>query len=68
MIGYDSVVNSRVGSLPENALVLVVDNDFENDHPMSRINLLKTILSAYLWDGSAHSYAIKTLSNCVVNL
>lgn len=65
MIGFDSVVNSRVGSYPEHALDLVVDDDLPEKHPMSRLSLLKTIWGAYLFKGPAHAYAVQTFAKCI---
>ena len=54
MIGYDSVINSRVGVPAEHAI------DLTND-----ITIRNVIWHAYLWKASPHEYAIKTFSACV---
>jgi len=66
MIGYDSVVNSRVGLNPEES-IHITKNSFKDTHPLSNKSLLRVIMGAYLWNGAAHSYAIITLSDCVRN-
>lgn len=54
MIGYDSVINSRVGVPAEHAITLTPDTELRN-----------VIWNAYLWKASPHEYAIKTFSNCI---
>jgi len=66
MIGYDSVINSRLGVPAEHALDLAVLN---NRRVLSTAKvysgaLLKTILDAYLWLEDPHSYAIKVFYRC----
>ena len=66
MIGFDSVVNSRVGLYPETALDLVNGHErIPPTNPMNRISLLKTIWGAYLFKGPAHTYAVMTFANCL---
>lgn len=68
MVGMDSVINSRVGVPPEHALGLSQQETTDGgreavfDEP-----LLAMILSAYLWEGSPHSYAIKVFYDCAVS-
>ncbi len=67
MIGYDSVINSRVGVAPEHALHLARKE--ESPHPASgetrySEELLATVLGAYLWTDSPHSYAISVFFRC----
>lgn len=66
MVGMDSVINSRLGVLPEHVVDLatlpqsVVNvNSEPYDH-----NLLNVILGAYLWKDTPHSYAIKVFYRC----
>jgi len=66
MVGMDSVINSRLGVLPEHVVDLaslprsVVDVNADSyDH-----TLLNVILSAYLWEETPHSYAIKVFYKC----
>jgi len=66
MIGYDSVINSRVGVVPEHAIELTSGHSgFSTDNPLYRDNLRNTIWSAYLWKGSPHTYAVKTFAGCI---
>ena len=54
MIGYDSVINSRVGVPAEHALQITDDTTIQN-----------VIWNAYLWKASPHEFAIKTFSSCI---
>jgi len=70
MVGYDSVINSRLGVPAEHALELarlkvthVSDNVEDNYSPF----LLKVILDAYLWFETPHTYAVKVMYSCAVN-
>lgn len=66
MIGFDYVINARKGNLPENAL-FILDNHLPQSpsHPLNKTSLLITIMGAYLWKGSPHTYAIRTYTDCV---
>lgn len=65
MVGMDSVINSRLGVLPEHALELarVSQHSAAGDELFS-MELLNDVLAAYLWDGSPHSYAVKVFFEC----
>ena len=65
MVGYDSVINSRLGVPAEHALELahVKVEDNSSYQPF----LLKVILDAYLWYETPHAYAVKVMFNCAVN-
>ncbi len=65
MIGFDSVINSRLGVPAEHALDLS-RNPATRNYETSTYNtgMLKTILGAYLWDNTPHSYAIKVFFDC----
>lgn len=68
MIGYDYVINARKGNLPENALNILDDHlPKSHNHPLNRTSLLITIMGAYLWNGSPHTYAIRTYTDCIEN-
>lgn len=64
-IGYDSVINARLGVPPEHALRLAEINDNNNamEIPYST-ELLNTILNAYLWDESAYDYSLQVYDQC----
>jgi len=67
MIGMDSVINSRLGVLPERGVELakrraLVGDD--NDDATFSTDLLRTIFNAYMWDGSPHSYAVTVFYQC----
>jgi len=66
MIGYDSVINSRLGVPAEHALDLAVlgNKRVSSTQKVYSGALLKTILDAYLWSEDPHSYAIKVFYRC----
>ncbi len=70
MVGYDSVINSRMGVPPERALELVqTRRDAEGRLLGVREGLygdylLKVIVGAYLWRQSPHAYAVQTFYRC----
>jgi len=58
MIGYDSVINARVGVLPENQVeVFGYKTPFELSH-------LQVVLAAYKWEGTPHQYATHIFYRC----
>lgn len=65
MIGMDSVINSRLGVPPEHALDLTVEpkrtGSTTREYDNSTLNV---ILSAYLWEDTPHTYAVKVFFNC----
>ena len=67
MVGFDSVINSRLGVLPEHVLGLAELKKVKNGIPTYQPYLLKVVLDAYLWDESPHNYAIKVMYNCAMN-
>ncbi len=65
MVGYDSVINSRLGVVPEHALGLAkVKHAAERSEDKYAPFLLKVILDAYLWKDSPHNYAVRTIYRC----
>ena len=65
MIGMDSVINSRLGVPPEHALDLTIEpHRTAAGHSQFDNNTLNVILSAYLWDDTPHTYAVKVFFNC----
>jgi len=65
MIGFDSVINSRLGLISDHVFNLV--DKFVDDEPIADkdIPLVKVVLGAYMWKHSPHAYAIKTYGDCV---
>ena len=65
MVGMDSVINSRLGVPAEHALGLSQNSSLHvalgNEYSTSMLN---TILAAYLWNDTPHSYAIKVFYAC----
>jgi hypothetical protein len=65
MVGFDSVINSRLGVPPEHALDLArmggLSAASENVYATE---LLDYIYNAYLWNGSPHSYAVSVFYRC----
>lgn len=66
MIGFDSVINSRLGVPAEHALDLAIlgQTSIAAAPAVYSKALLKTILDAYLWQESPHSYAVKVFFRC----
>lgn len=65
MVGYDSVINSRLGVPAEHALDLAMIRHANNsDKNAYAPFLLKVILDAYLWGDTPHTYAVKVLFKC----
>ncbi len=65
MVGMDSVINSRLGVPAEHALGLSLNSSLHvamgNQYSTTMLN---TILAAYLWEDTPHSYAIKVFYAC----
>lgn len=66
MIGYDSVINSRLGVPAEHALHLAVLKGAaqHGEGAIYSRALLNTIWDAYSWEESPHSYALKVFYRC----
>lgn len=65
MLGMDSVINARLGVPPEHVLALTASTtatETSFDQPV-----LALMLSAYLWQGSPHSYAIQVFYQCAAS-
>ena len=65
MVGMDSVINARLGVPAEHALELSSLPVASDSEPFD-VNMLHTILDAYLWRDTPHSYAIKVFYGCAV--
>jgi len=63
MIGFDSVINSRSGILPQDAFPRLKDKNVELSD--EDIIIAKIVYNAFSWQGSPHTYAIKIYGNCV---
>ena len=65
MVGYDSVINSRLGVPAEYAVGLALKNPLnETGNDRYSINLLKITLNAYMWPGNPHDYAVQVMYRC----
>jgi len=65
MVGMDSVINARLGVLPEAALPLSLKAGTPpDDHSSYFTDTLIIILDAYLWKESPHSYALNVFFQC----
>lgn len=62
MVGMDSVINSRIGVPPQDVVALARVSQGPTEHYSHEI--LKTMLNAYFWDGTPHSYAINVFYQC----
>ena len=67
-IGYDSVVNARVG-VPADEVISIAA--YREDIPLEQrrysTNLLSLILNAYIWEASPYEYSTKVFYNCTVS-
>jgi hypothetical protein len=65
MVGYDSVINSRLGVPAEYALGLAVKSPITPTADASySTQVLKVVLEAYMWPGNPHDYAVGVFYNC----
>lgn len=66
MIGFDSVINSRLGVPAEHALHLAVLRHAAptQEGTVYSKALLNTIWDAYFWQETPHSYALKVFYRC----
>lgn len=64
MVGMDSVINSRLGVVPEDVLHLARVNGLALSDERFSTDLLNTIMHAYLWEGTPHSYAVNVFYGC----
>ena len=62
MVGMDSVINARLGVLPEHVVALAAST--ASATPSFDEPVLALMLAAYLWQGSPHSYAIHVFYEC----
>lgn len=65
MVGMDSVINARLGVLPENGVELArnIESGYPRDFAFST-DLLNVIFNAYLWEDTPHSYAVSVFYQC----
>lgn len=65
MVGMDSVINARMGVLPEHALELSVKTGAISEGNRTYFtDTLTIILDAYLWQDTPHKYAIDVFFEC----
>ena len=65
MVGYDTVINSDLGlPLDEVIETMVTNNDSLQTLDIYQDYLLLVVMEAYNWDGSPHTYAVKTMYQC----
>jgi hypothetical protein len=62
MIGLDTVINARLGVLPEH--IVELNKVTENQHEELVLNVM---LAAYLWEDSPHNYAVQVFYDCARN-
>ena len=66
MIGYDSVINSRLGIPAELAIQLTrIDNDPSAIEKEFMLALSITIMTAYLWQDTPGDYYIEVFNQCL---
>lgn len=65
MVGMDSVINARMGVLPEHALGLALKTGaISDDNSTYFTDTLIIILDAYMWEESPHDYALNVFFQC----
>ena len=64
MIGYDTVINSRLGIPADEAVDLARLQKSSDEGDLFAPFLLKVVLEAYMWESSPHSFAVKVMYNC----
>ncbi len=65
MIGYDSVINARLGVPPEHALTYTsYALDATPEQTQYLDNILIVVWGGYLWKSSPHNYAINVFYRC----
>jgi hypothetical protein len=65
MIGYDSVINARLGVPPEQALSYTARApDATPEQAQYLDNILIVVWGGYLWKSSPHNYAISVFYHC----
>ena len=66
MIGFDTVINSRLGIPAELALQLArIDHDFSAVEKEFMLALAVTIMTAYQWQDSPGDYYIEVFKQCL---
>lgn len=66
MIGYDSVINARLGVPAEEVLVLAQASNSDAVTIRYVEDMLRIIYGAYLWEGDPHGYAMRIFHQCAV--
>lgn len=65
MVGFDSVINSRLGVPAELTVGLASKNPLAaTSHENYSHDLVKVVLDAYMWQGSPHEYAVGVFYHC----
>lgn len=65
MVGFDSVINSKLGVPPEGLVGLArIDPLVVGSHGNYAEFVLKVVFGAYIWDGSPHDYAVRVFYHC----
>jgi len=65
MVGYDTVINSDLGlPLDEVIETMVTNNNSLQTLEIYEDYLLLVVMDAYNWEGSPHTYAVKTMYHC----
>lgn len=66
MIGFDSVINSRLGVPAERTLEVTNFNHTTSAVEKSyMLKLLRTMLGAYLWQDSPQDYYVQVFEQCI---
>lgn len=67
MIGFDSVINSRLGVPAEQVIdVIGVHEASSSGKPPHMLRLLTTMLTAYLWEDTPQNYYVHVFNDCML--
>ena len=65
MVGYDSVINSSLG-VPLDQVIETMVTHNNSTIAIYKDYLLLVVMDAYNWQGTPHTYAVKTMFDCAV--
>jgi len=65
MVGYDHVINSRVGvPIKHSRDTMSVNHNSPDVRETYKLHILDVVDNAYAWEASPHEYAVKVLYGC----
>ncbi|HFE38294.1 MAG TPA: hypothetical protein ENK06_07755 [Gammaproteobacteria bacterium] len=67
MVAYDTVINSSLGLPLDEVIDSMVKNGAGNTIDIYQDYLILVVMDAYNWQGSPHTFAVKTLYQCAAD-